>query len=195
VARTKDAEFVEGAQLRVRIRHLSRPRPIDAAATVASVALVGSSVRYGLRFDDPTNVAEQIDSFYARWFNRRQHVRVMPDFSTRIEGLLRSTAGGLRARLHDVSMGGMSFVVPMVQARKLEAKARLEITLTLPGSTQPMVCRARLVAIKPFTRHALVGIEFEPHGGIERYKAALQSYISERERAISRFNQGKRKAG
>jgi c-di-GMP-binding flagellar brake protein YcgR len=195
--RMKDMDFVEGTRITVRIRHLSRPRAIEANATVQSVALIGSTVRYGLRFEDPALVAEQIDSFYARWFNRRRHVRVMPDFSTRIEGLLRSTAGGLRARLHDVSMGGMSFVVPLVQARKLEAKAKLDVTLTLPNSPHPIVCRARLVCVKPYTRHALVCIEFEPTGGIDRYSAALQAYIAERQRSINRFNQGggSRKAG
>jgi hypothetical protein len=34
-----------------------------------------------------------------------------------------------------------------------------------------------------------VGLEFEPGGGIERYAAAVQRYVEERQRNIARFNE------
>ena len=187
--RTKDPELVEGTQLRVTIQHLGRAKGIDAAAEIVTVAQVGQGVRYGLRFLNVAEVVQQVDSFYARWFNRRRHVRVMPDFATKLSGDVKWSDGELSARIHDLSMGGVGILATLDQVAALKDKSRVEIALTLPGTPLPITCRAKVVGMKSFTKNVLIGLEFEPNGGIERYTAALQRYIDERQRSIAKFNE------
>lgn len=186
--RTKDLELVEGTRVRVRIHHMSRTRGIEAEAEVVTVAQIGANVRYGLRFTDVNAVLQQVDSFYARWFNRRRSVRVMPDFTTKVAGTVKWSDGELQARVHDISMNGVGVLATLEQIAALKVKSRVEIALTLPNSPLPIVCRARVVGMKAFTKNVLVGIEFEPNGGIERYAVGLQRYVEERQAQITQFN-------
>ncbi len=186
--RTKDLELVEGTKVRVRVHHMSRARGIEASAEVVTVAQIGSNVRYGLRFVDINEVIQQVDSFYARWFNRRRSPRVMPDFTTKVTGSVKWSDGELSARIHDISMGGVGVLATLEQVAPLKIKARVEISLKLPNSPLPIVCRARIVGMKAFTKNVLVGLEFEPNGGIERYAVGLQRYVDERQAQITQFN-------
>jgi len=186
--RTKDLELIEGTKVRVRVQHMSRARGIEANAEVVTVAQTGASVRYGLRFVDVNEVIQQVDSFYARWFNRRRNVRVMPDFTTKVSGTVKWSDGELSARVHDISMGGVGVLATLDQVKPLKIKSRVEIALTLPNSPLPIVCRARIVGMKAFTKNVLVGLEFEPNGGIERYAVGLQRYVDERQAQITQFN-------
>ncbi|MCY2959102.1 MAG: PilZ domain-containing protein [Planctomycetota bacterium] len=185
----KNIEIVEGAKLRVRVQHVGRAKGIEAAAVVVSVSHVGGSVRYGMRFESIAEVVQQVDSFYARWFNRRRTARVMPDFATKVMGVLKWSDGEMQARVHDISMGGVGILATMDQVAGLKEKCRVELALTLPGAPLPIACRARVVGIKTFTKNVLIGLEFEANGGIERYAAALQRYIDERQKSIAKFNE------
>ncbi len=186
---TKELNIVEGARVKVRVQHLSRPNTIVAAAEVVTISNVATTVRYGIRFVSVSEVVQQIDSFYARWFNRRRSARVMPDFATKVNATVRWADGDLEARVHDVSMGGVGILADSHQVAGLKAKDRVELTLSLPGMALPIACRARIIAIKTFTKNVLVGLEFEANGGIERFAAGLQRYVDERQRSIAQFNE------
>lgn len=188
IPQSKSLEIVEGTKVQVRVQHRGRAKGIDAAAEVVTISNVGGTVRYGLRFTNIAKVVEQIDSFYARWFNRRRSARVMPDFTTKVSSAIRWSDGELQARIHDISMGGVGVLTTLDQVATLRLKTTVELALTLPGAPLPIVCRARVVGLKTFTKNVLVGLEFEPNGGIERYAAGLQKYIEERQRAIAKFN-------
>lgn len=189
VPQSKSIGIVEGAKVRVSIQHVGRAKAIESDAIVVTVSNVGSLVRYGLRFASVAKIVEQVDSFYARWFNRRRSARVMPDFTTKISTSLRWSDGELQARVHDVSMGGVGILCTLDQVTGLKSGTRVELSMSLPGTPVPIACRARIVGIKTFTKNVLVGLEFEPNGGIERYAAGLQRYIDERQRSIARFNE------
>lgn len=188
IARAKSLEIVEGAKVKVRVQHTGRAKGVEADAEVVTISNVGGTVRYGLRFTNIAKVVEQIDSFYARWFNRRRSARVMPDFTQKVSSAIRWSEGELQARIHDISMGGVGVLTTLDQITSLRLKTTVELALTLPGTPLPIVCRARVVGLKTFTKNVLVGLEFEPNGGIERYAAGLQRYIEERQRAIAKFN-------
>lgn len=189
VPQAKGSNFAEGSKVRVRIQHLGRAKGVEAAAQVVSVSIVGSMVRYGLRFESVAEIVKQVDSFYARWFNRRRSVRVMPDFSSKLSSSVRWSDGEMQARIHDISTGGIGIMTTVEQAAGLKTNTRVELSLTLPGTPLPIACRARVAGVKAFTKNVLVGLEFEPNGGIERYAAALQRYIDERQVEIAKFNQ------
>jgi hypothetical protein len=44
------------------------------------------------------------------------------------------------------------------------------------------------LAIKRFTKNALLGFVFEPGGGIERYAVLLRRYVEQRAEEIARYN-------
>jgi len=189
VPQTKNLDIPEGTKVRLLVQHRSRARGVEAAAEIVSIAHVGTTVRYGLRFESIAEVVQQMDSFYARWFNRRRSTRVMPDFTTKVTSSVRWSDGELSARVHDISMGGVGILATLEQVATLKEKSRVELSLTLPGTPLPIVCRARVVGMKSFTKNVLVGLEFEPNGGIERYAAGLQRYVDERQRNIAKFNE------
>lgn len=186
---TKELNIVEGSRIKLRVQHLSRPNAITAAAEVITISNVGTSVRYGIRFVSVSEVVQQIDSFYARWFNRRRSARVMPDFATKVNATVRWADGDMEARVHDVSMGGVGILVDSDQVLGLKAKDRVELSIPIPGMALPIACRAKVVGIKTFTKNVLVGLEFEPNGGIERFAAGLQRYLDERQRSIALYNE------
>ncbi len=189
VPQTKNLDIPEGTKVRLRIQHRSRPKFVEAGAEIVSVVHVGTTVRYGLRFENIAEVVHQMDSFYARWFNRRRSTRVMPDFATKITASVRWSDGELSARIHDISMGGIGILATLEQVATLTDKTRVEVSLTLPGTPLPIACRARIVGMRAFTKNVLVGLEFEPNGGIERYVAGLQRYVDDRQKNIAKFNE------
>lgn len=189
VPQAKAIEIVEGAKVRVVIQHVGRAKGIESEAVVVTVSNVGSLVRYGMRFVSVAKIVQQVDSFYARWFNRRRSARVMPDFTTKVSSSVRWSDGELSARVHDISMGGIGILATQEQVAGLTQGTRVELSLGLPGSAVPIACRARVVGVKTFTKNVLVGLEFEANGGIERYAAGLQRYIDDRQRNIAKFNE------
>jgi c-di-GMP-binding flagellar brake protein YcgR len=112
----------------------------------------------------------------------------MPDFTTKVAGTVKWSDGELSARVHDISMGGVGVLATLEQVAPLKVKSRVEVSLTLPNSPLPIVCRARIVGMKAFTKNVLVGLEFEQNGGIERYAVGLQRYVDERQAQITQFN-------
>jgi len=186
---TKNLDIAEGTKVRLLVQHRSRASGVEAAAEIVSVSHIGTTVRYGLRFESIAEVVQQVDSFYARWFNRRRSQRVMPDFTSKVTSSVRWSDGELSARVHDISMGGVGILATLEQVAALKDKGRVELSLTLPGTPLPIVCRARVVGMRAFTKNVLVGLEFEPNGGIERYAAGLQRYVDERQKNIAKFNE------
>lgn len=189
VTQAKSLGLIEGAKIKIRIQHVGRAKAVESDAQVISVSNVGQMVRYGVRFDSVAKIVQQVDSFYARWFNRRRSVRVMPDFTSKISSSIRWSDGELQARIHDISSGGIGILTTLEAVAGLKPNTRVELSLTLPNTPLPIACRARVAGIKSFTKNVLVGLEFEPNGGIERYAAALQRYLDERQREIAKFNE------
>jgi len=189
VPQSKNIDIPEGSKVRIRIQHVGRASYIESDAVVVTVSNVGSLVRYGMRFASVAEIVQQVDSFYARWFNRRRSARVMPDFTTKVSSSIRWSDGELQARVHDLSMGGIGILATLEQVAGLKLGTRVELSLALPGSAIPIACRARVVGVKTFTKNVLVGLEFEANGGIERYAAGLQRYIDDRQRNIAKFNE------
>ncbi len=189
VPRTKELDIREGSKVRIRVMHLGRPKGIETQAEVVSVSMVGTLVRYGLKFTDVADVVRQTDSFFARWFNRRQSTRVMPDFSTKITATVQWSSGSLQTRVYDISTGGLGLLAPVDKVEGLTEKAMVEVTLSLPDLAQPVACRARITAMKAFKKNVLIGLQYEKNGGIERYLTALQRYVQDRQASIARFNE------
>jgi c-di-GMP-binding flagellar brake protein YcgR len=189
IPQTKDLGVAEGASLRVVIRHFSRAKGVEVDAKLVTISQVGATIRYGLRFEKISEVVRQVDSFYARWFNRRRSARVMPDFSTKVVTTVRWDGGQIQARVHDISTGGIGILTSADQIAGLKDKARVDVTLALPDNTTPIACRAKVAGIRSFTKNVLIGLEFEPGGGIERYAAAVQRYVEDRQRSIAKYNE------
>lgn len=186
---SKELTVVEGARIKVRVQYVGRPKYIEAAAEIVTISNIATVVRYGLRFVSVSEVVKQIDPFYARWFNRRRSARVMPDFATKMTTTVRWSDGDFEGKLHDISMGGVGVLATNEQISGLNVNGRVELSVTLPGTPLPIVCRAKIVSMKTFTKNVLVGLSFEANGGIERYAAGLQRYIDERQRCIAQYNE------
>jgi c-di-GMP-binding flagellar brake protein YcgR len=155
---------------------------------VSSAQHDSGSASYGLRFLNLPDVVRQMDPFYRRWLNRRRHVRVMPDLGSRPTAVLSWKEGDLHGRIHDISLGGLGIATSLNGAGRLEQDARVEVTFSLPGGVLPITCSARVVVVRAFKTAALIGLAFDPTGGIAVHALAIQRYVEERQKDIARWN-------
>src|SRR5207253_1244485 len=109
-ART-DPKLTVGDEVELRFEAESRSNAVRVHGRVMSAKIGLSGVRYGLQFLRVADIHAQLDSFYARWFNRRKDVRVLPDLAHELRARLTCLGVDLDICIHDISMGGMGLLV------------------------------------------------------------------------------------
>jgi c-di-GMP-binding flagellar brake protein YcgR len=158
-------------------------------------------VLYAFEFKDVTRLFEQVDPFFAKFFNRRRASRLRPALGARVPATLAipdggtpneavtngaTTEGGVDAALQDISLFGAGFTLTGDAAAALVEVERPRLTITVPGQEQNFVCHAR-------RRHAtargsgfVLGYEFEDpqsEPGVD----SLRKYVAWREDEIQRW--------
>lgn len=177
-----------GERVNLTLRHPSRDRAITSVAELSSAQHNGDNVTYGVRFLKVPDVVRQLDPFYRRWLNRRRHVRVMPDLGSRPTALLSWKDGELRGHIHDISLGGLGISVTLKEAGRLMQDARVDVVFSLPSAILPITCSAHVVVVRAFKTAALIGLAFDPNGGIAVHALAIQRYVEARQKEIQRWN-------
>jgi c-di-GMP-binding flagellar brake protein YcgR len=153
--------------------------------TGARVANVGSDtdqhVRYGLEFLSLGALYSQLDSFYARHFNRRQAQRMAPAFDRKIHATLTWPGGQVRAQVVDLSVRGIAVALGRDDAEKLAEIENFEVAFKLPDGGD---CKGA-AAIRhrtPLSQQTVLGLEFDlaKEGGMRRQAAAIRGFVERR---------------
>jgi c-di-GMP-binding flagellar brake protein YcgR len=136
-----------------------------------------NSVRYGFQFTDPNEIVKNLIPTWARYFNRRHRVRVVPNRGKTLWAGVRWTHGQAHGRVIDLSVGGLGIAVPNARLNELTNGVVVYVSMQLPDETEPMLVRAVVRSNRAMLDATRIGVEFAPDGGIDRYRAALQRCI------------------
>lgn len=194
---THDPKLNLGDLCTLRLRANSRPDAMKATCRVAAVLpLDHGCIRVGFQFINRIELYAQLDEFYARYFNRRLHVRVPWEYDMRTPVRLEWKGGSLTAIAHDISERGLGITMPVEDAQALVKVTAVNVTIRLPKERNDLSCSATIKARTNFASNCLVGLEFSPEGGIEAHLESVRRFIKKRLAAIQAWNasMSKRKA-
>ncbi|MCC7014633.1 MAG: PilZ domain-containing protein [Planctomycetes bacterium] len=159
-----DRNLKVGDVIELRIGSMMR-NEVATTARVANVAADGQThIRYGVEFTNLGALYSQLDSYYARHFNRRKQLRVLPSLDKRVHATLKFGGEELRVPVFDISEGGVGVTLTKDSAARVAELGVLDIALQLPGVDKPISCRTQIRHRTPMRNNILVGLEFEVEG-------------------------------
>jgi len=161
---------------------------VVTAARVANITRDGEShIRYGLEFLNINGLFSQLDNFYARHFNRRRHVRVLPSLDRKVQAKLRFAGEEITGNVFDVSESGLGIVLSKDNAARVADIQQFEICVKLPGMNGEMVGPAKVQHRSAMQSQTLLGLQFdvEDGGGFARYTGELRTFIAARSAEMS----------
>jgi len=183
------------------VRSEEQPDSIRATSRVVTVApRDDGGVRVGFEFTNRIELYAQLDEFYARYFNRRRHVRAVPDFELKIPVRLGWRSGSFPTIARDISEGGLGILVPLDKAKELERIDVVDLVFRLPGQRADIECRATIRSRSVFSKTCLLGLEFDPDGPIRGHLLALRRCVEKHQAACKAWKarmakgQGSRRA-
>jgi len=177
-----DPNLSIGDVIEVTIGSMMRT-PVETPARVLNVAQPAPGfTRYGLEFINVGNLYSQLDSFYARFFNRRRHPRVRPVFDQVLRVELAWASADLTARVYDVSESGMALTLPRSFELDLELDGPVSIRFQLPHTGAPVEGLARVHYDVQLEKRRLAGIEYdlESPKGMSQHLPAIREYVAQR---------------
>jgi c-di-GMP-binding flagellar brake protein YcgR len=146
-------------------------------------------VRYGFEFINAGNLYAQLDSFYARLFNRRSSMRVRPCLDRKVQLTLRLGSSARRATLSEISTTGVGLVLPADLAAGLARNQRVAVEFQLPGTREPFRGNATVVNLRATPERTVLGLAFdldEPNG-LGPKARALEAFVAARAAEMERW--------
>lgn len=154
-------------------------KEIPVHSRVASVRELEDGQRlYGVEFDEPDVLRDELSQKYRRFFNLRGNTRVWPPLGTSIEMRVEGGLGRVDTTLEDISAGGLAFDVEAECGQRLEEGAELDLTFTLPVDAGDVRVRAAVRHREFASGRALIGVAFLDLAG--PCAAAVRAFIASR---------------
>jgi len=173
----------------LRIRAALHPDAVHASCrVVSSVSLDDDRVRVGFQFTNRIELYAQLDEVYAPCFNRRRHVRASSDAELRVPVMIVWRTGSIEGTARDLSEGGLGVEVPLGQLKALERVELVNLSFRLPEEEEAIACRARIRGRVNLPRTSLLGIEFEPDGGIQEHLPAVARCVEKQRLTVEARN-------
>lgn len=163
---------------------------VRTAARVANISRDGEShIRYGLEFLNINNLYAQLDTFYARHFNRRKHVRVVPTLDRKVQVKARWAGEEVSGHVFDISQSGIGIVLSKDSSARVAEVEVLELSLKLPGMEGELSGRAKVRHRTALNQNTLLGLEFEldTPEGFARHTEALTAFVERRAVEMSQW--------
>ncbi len=138
--------------------------------------------RYGLEFISMGSLYAQMNSFYARLFNRRRAPRVKPPLDRRIACRIlwggREIAGSIR----EVSATGTSISLTKEAGRALHKNEVVNVCFKLPSSSEEIRGSGVVRNRSDLNDTILFGIEFDlkQEGGIAQHLGEIEAFVEDR---------------
>lgn len=161
---------------------------IVTAARIANVARDGEShVRYGLEFLNVNKLYAQLDSFYARHFNRRRHVRVLPSLERKVQARVRFGGEELTGNVFDISEQGLGLALTRDNAARLADIESFELVVKLPGIPTELSGKVHVKHRTALQNQSLIGLVFDEdaESGFVAARGELQSFVEKRAAEMS----------
>jgi c-di-GMP-binding flagellar brake protein YcgR len=157
-------------------------------ARVANVNPDGKThIRYGLAFTNLGELYSQLDGFYARHFNRRKHVRVIPGLDRRIHATLRWGEQELRVPVFDISEDGLGVTLSKDSAALIADVSKVEVAFKLPGAAEEIRGKATIRHRTANSDKFHVGLQLDTSeaGGFGPHVTAIRAFVEMRKAEIA----------
>jgi hypothetical protein len=118
-------------------------------------------IQYGFEFVNTGDLYAQLEDALGRYFNRRRSPRVRPADDAQPKVRLHCGTHRTTGTLNDLSVLGMSVIVPHVAAAQLEVGDEVELSFTLPEGRGPLEGSGFVRHRRRMGPNDLVGIEFD----------------------------------
>lgn len=175
---------------KIVISMLRMPDVTVRARVVSVDSVLGSATRYGFAFLDDEELSQQLTPEWARWFSRRRHVRWRPQDELGASLQVTWGKGQARARVLDVSLGGMAIEVPITEAHAIVIAREVSLLLAYPGSRGTMKLRALVRGASNSGPNVRLGLEYVRDAEFELCRKRLESWterLQERAKAQPRL--------
>jgi len=193
----RDPNLAAGDTCTLRICASSQNHAINATCRVVAVRPLDKGwTRIAFEFTNRIELYAQLDEYYARLFNRRRQMRVIPGYDIRIPVTLTWKTGSLATTVHDISAEGLGLKIPLEKGEALARIPVVDIALRLPKERADIVLRGAIKSRTHFAKTCLLGIEFSTEGDVEHAFDVLRGFIQERLVLLQAWNEksAKRKA-
>lgn len=171
-----DPELLVGQSGKVVVSMLRMPDLTLRARVVTIDALPTGAKRYSFAFLDEEEVRKQLTPEWARWFSRRRYVRARPGEELGASLRLTWPNGQTRARLLDVSLGGVAVEVPIAQAHAIAVAREVVVLLAYPGSCGTMKLRAQVRGASNSGANVRLGLEYVRDAEFEHCRQRLAGW-------------------
>ncbi|HVS17381.1 MAG TPA: PilZ domain-containing protein [Planctomycetota bacterium] len=185
----RDPELAHGDVVELVVQSLSHGKVQTPARVVYNREVEGRRVRYGFEFVNAGNLYAQLDTFYARLFNRRSSMRVRPSLDRKVSLKLTTSGGRYEATIAEISSTGVGLVLAAEAGSQFEVGQRVGVEFQLPGTREPFRGHATLVSLRTTPERTVLGLAFdldEPNGLAEKARA-LDAFISARAVEMERW--------
>lgn len=184
-------QILVGQSVVLSIGSLSRTTRVVATARVVFCMNVSGGRLCGFQFLDPVSLTPQIDSFYARFFNRRRTQRVGMPLDRKTPVHLIHNGHEVACELLEISTDGMQIRAPRAQAKALDGANHVFVRLPLPGQKDEIHGRAAILRRTQLREMMTLGLSFDllQEGGFAQHRRALQSWIDRRAAEIAKWDQ------
>jgi hypothetical protein len=184
----KAPAICRGQTVVLEFQSMAREKDVRAQARIVVVVADSVRVRCGILFTETGSLLEQLDAYHARLFNRRRFPRVLPDLRSKLALAISWEGGSLEVRAHDISAGGLGVGLSREAANQLAGVEFVQVRFAIPGTTEECSVGARVACLRALSRGVMLGLEFLDDGGIEPYRARLETFVEDRINQISQWN-------
>ncbi len=167
---------------------------IKVIAAVRSGPRDNAPNRYGFQFVDQTELFRQLDESFYKFFNRRRWMRAQPALDRRVKAEVAFGDSAIDLDVHDLSLEGVSFVMPDDVAAMIDADTSLEVKIPVPRTEAEVVFFGLVRHKSPTPTGLRVGCALEPVDGdlgrkrMKKELAALEDFIAKRVEEMERYN-------
>lgn len=185
----RDPRLVEGDVVELSIQSLSHGAVTTPARVVYGQPFEKRHVRYGFEFINAGNLYSQLDSFYARLFNRRKSMRVRPALDRKVHVGVTWGSHRIDAVVGEISATGVGLIMNEAQAAQLMGVERVGVVFRLPGLKHEFHGHAEILNRKATSERVYLGLAFdleEPEGLILQ-QGMLEGFVDKRSAEMERW--------
>jgi c-di-GMP-binding flagellar brake protein YcgR len=175
----------------VTITSLQHGRVCTPARIVWARTTNDGGFRYGLEFISMGSLYAQMNSFYARLFNRRRAPRVKPPLDTRVACRLHWGGKELAGAVRELSATGASLDLTREAARGLVRGESIALRFKLSRGGPEISGLAEIKNRTEISEHVLLGVDFDhkQEGGFAAHLATIEQYVDERLAEVDRWEE------
>jgi hypothetical protein len=174
----QDPDLERGDELILVFTVVGQPGVMRVVARVLFRVCMGpTGVRYAFAFPRMEEVAERVNAWWGRWFNRRKNKRFSLAAAQTMPVQLRWAKGQIDGRVADISLAGLSMEYDRAASQDFHAANSLSVSIGIPEENIELRFGVHVHSTFIGTRTVRLGLEFQRDKAYERAAPELQRWV------------------